>query len=188
MKVRMIRARMNFYPRSPCGERPLIMAYNIIVGKISIHALLAESDTSRTLESSYNSYFYPRSPCGERQESQPPCARPTKDFYPRSPCGERLFQPFQRPAHPHFYPRSPCGERLAILQQATLQNSNFYPRSPCGERPIWGRAFTVNPVISIHALLAESDPEKSESLTTYLISIHALLAESDRTILLDYQR
>ena len=34
--------------------------------------------------------------------------------------------------------------------------------------------------ISIHALLAESDvPEKSESLTTYLISIHALLAESD---------
>ena len=33
--------------------------------------------------------------------------------------------------------------------------------------------------ISIHALLAESDPVKSESLTTYLISIHALLAESD---------
>ena len=33
----------------------------------------------------------------------------------------------------------------------------FYPRSPCGER----------------------QPEKSESLTTYLISIHALLAESD---------
>ena len=34
---------------------------------ISIHALLAESD-----------------------ESQPLCARPTRDFYPRSPCGERL--------------------------------------------------------------------------------------------------
>ena len=46
----------------------------------------------------------------------------------------------------------------------------------CGQYCIHARA------ISIHALLAESDPEKSESLTTYFISIHALLAESDTVV------
>ena len=36
---------INFYPRSPCGER-LINTYHRIFGEgISIHALLAESDT-----------------------------------------------------------------------------------------------------------------------------------------------
>ena len=33
---------------------------------ISIHALLAESDTLRQLQSALRGYFYPRSPCGER--------------------------------------------------------------------------------------------------------------------------
>mgnify|MGYP006954365810 CR=1 FL=1 len=33
---------------------------------ISIHALLAESDSSRIISSSITAYFYPRSPCGER--------------------------------------------------------------------------------------------------------------------------
>ena len=38
----------------------------------------------------------------------------------------------------------------------------------------------TNPVISIHALLAESDcPELLKLLHHMLISIHALLAESD---------
>ena len=34
---------------------------------ISIHALLAESDTSRQLPATEPPNFYPRSPCGERQ-------------------------------------------------------------------------------------------------------------------------
>ena len=33
----------------------------------------------------------------------------------------------------------------------------FYPRSPCGERPSEGRAAKATTLISIHALLAESD-------------------------------
>ena len=36
--------------------------------------------------------------------------------------------------------------------------SHFYPRSPCGERPLPSRASTAFRRISIHALLAESDP------------------------------
>ena len=35
---------------------------------ISIHALLAESDTLRQLQSALCGYFYPRSPCGERRQ------------------------------------------------------------------------------------------------------------------------
>ena len=37
----------NFYPRSPCGERHIILQRIRIVNNISIHALLAESDRAR---------------------------------------------------------------------------------------------------------------------------------------------
>ena len=37
----------NFYPRSPCGERPILAEENIESYDISIHALLAESDLSQ---------------------------------------------------------------------------------------------------------------------------------------------
>ena len=38
----------NFYPRSPCGERPLTPARMSLRLLISIHALLAESDATLT--------------------------------------------------------------------------------------------------------------------------------------------
>ena len=78
---------------------------------------------------------------------------------------------------------------------------NFYPRSPCGERQKGGglktaallflstlslrRATQAGPAlhrlqnISIHALLAESDPRTELTPPLFWISIHALLAESD---------
>ena len=81
--------RNNFYPRSPCGERPELdtLAYNPPF--ISIHALLAESDFKILVESQRYNDFYPRSPCGERL-----CVRcfgcfGPANFYPRTPCGER---------------------------------------------------------------------------------------------------
>ena len=57
----------HFYPRSPCGERLMIREPTAPRDNISIHALLAESDTylSILLQKYFN--FYPRSPCGERQ-------------------------------------------------------------------------------------------------------------------------
>ena len=55
----------------------------------------------------------------------------------------------------------------------------FYPRSPCGERR-WLRCWKLAARdISIHALLAESDPANWFDLWGWAISIHALLAESD---------
>ena len=37
----------NFYPRSPCGERQANAVDQILPGHISIHALLAESDSTK---------------------------------------------------------------------------------------------------------------------------------------------
>ena len=84
----------NFYPRSPCGERHNESAPNrpeeqflstlslrratrrggvpcYLDNIISIHALLAESDSNESSEHTNNSNFYPRSPCGERQTLAP---------------------------------------------------------------------------------------------------------------------
>ena len=77
-----------FYPRSPCGERQAQDGYKDTVTEflstlslrrathirstshvrrgISIHALLAESDSYSQHVTWPSGYFYPRSPCGER--------------------------------------------------------------------------------------------------------------------------
>ena len=104
----------------------------------------------------------------------------------------------------NFYPRSPCGERLPIvpaelvtlvflstlsLRRATrgghineTKREHFYPRSPCGERLAYPDMIICTNVISIHALLAESDaPRPCYCSMGGHISIHALLAESDPT-------
>ena len=61
---------MDFYPRSPCGERRPKLPANRKGKKISIHALLAESDFTTVLHWYHINNFYPRSPCGERRASQ----------------------------------------------------------------------------------------------------------------------
>ena len=61
-----------------------------------------------------------------------------------------------------------------------MANLHFYPRSPCGERREAFMALWNEYVISIHALLAESDPAGKVRPWASHISIHALLAESDR--------
>ena len=193
--------QLNFYPRSPCGERRC-------GGK-------ATAPTR---------YFYPRSPCGERRE----CGRPARcslHFYPRSPCGERRraqaahyrdgqisihallaeseprFRPGRRP-YSHFYPRSPCGERrwsgrLAPLVKeisihALLAESDavrwafedwyidFYPRSPCGER--LGLPNVIKLILTFLSTLSlrrATRPFCMFIIAVIKISIHALLAESD---------
>ena len=147
--------RRYFYPRSPCGERRFAISAHCFEGRflstlslrratdvsgvqgyrtlISIHALLAESDTRTWI-----------------MHHQPP------DFYPRSPCGERRQQPDGTTSTTYFYPRSPCGERPILglrpqpperfLSTLSLRRATLYPDSA-----------PTNWAISIHALLAESD-------------------------------
>ena len=145
--------------------------------------------------------FNPRSPCGERPPTHEISRRHAKFQSTLSLRratvwldGERMANVFQS---------------TLSLRRATIQGeqfgwpvSHFNPRSPCGERPdsFWGllrfiqfqstlslrRATSgrancsASPRISIHALLAESDPAPFGSISIAgLISIHALLAESD---------
>ena len=55
-----------FYPHSPCGERHHAVEDKIKTKIISIHTLLAESDSCTTAPKPYQLNFYPHSPCGER--------------------------------------------------------------------------------------------------------------------------
>ena len=176
----MIHHAKNFYPRSPCGERPETVKtsnadtiflstlslrrattdglfFYIGRDRISIHALLAESDRLESFYATPRFYFYPRSPCGERQSSI-----------------EEVSKYVVISIHALLAESDPpmCFTRqmlLIISIHALLAESDvrlsgplhgiyhFYPRSPCGERP-WARGSRVTYIeISIHALLAESD-------------------------------
>ena len=168
-----------FYPRSPCGERRNHHHRHAGHGRISIHALLAESDAILLLLYFMTSLFL----------STLSLRRATQSRGPPAGIG------------PNFYPRSPCGERPRLFYDLTFK-INFYPRSPCGERHQWWCCGNAGGGISIHALLAESDrhplavrgstaqflstlslrratPPGSTPGRTAKISIHALLAESD---------
>ena len=146
---------------------------------ISIHALLAESDSLNFTILPVLFYFYPRSPCGERLLTG------------GSSCDDG-----------NFYPRSPCGERRSN-QPVTMRTWKFLSTLSLRRATQAANGLAnAPPEISIHALLAESDTrrtyhkdESQEFLSTLslrratafsfallystTISIHALLAESD---------
>ena len=168
----------NFYPRSPCGERhcyadnyigtqkflstlslrratymymikhinhtflstlSLRRATVTMDGKmhdigISIHALHAESDSSQATSTFICIHFYPRSPCGERLSSR--CAETAKASFLstlslRRATVEKIIT---------FYP--PVFLSTLSLRRATTMQIVI---------------IVVDTVISIHALLAESD-------------------------------
>ena len=126
---------------------------------ISIHALLAESD------------------------SKDPCIHTSCwNFYPRSPCGERPYlNCFVQKHTEKISIHALLAESDRHWQTGQSRTRHFYPRSPCGERPVHHRRRVLRYDISIHALLAESDAPKLRLRVPFLISIHALLAESDST-------
>ena len=170
---------------------------------ISIHALLAESDRRPDrLWRAYHGNFYPRSPCGERRPdnfvrgghfrflSTLSLRRATGIVPIRYGFGATFlstlslrratfFAIFKPQILTYFYPRSPCGERRhwqtgqsrtrQFLSTLSLRRATVGDTPPC-----------CGCMISIHALLAESDLTFTFTLILLsVISIHALLAESD---------
>ena len=78
-----------------------------------------------------------------------------------------------------FYPRSPCGERLHNAGPLPTVCRDFYPRSPCGERPKELTLAAKNAVfLSTLSLRRATHPDHGNP-RRLVISIHALLAESD---------
>ena len=122
-----------FYPRSPCGERPLIAAtFNPETG-ISIHALLAESDSGSVPRCAWHNLFLStlslrRATTGTtsagKQQSisiHALLAESDGDWLDTWDSGDISIHallaesdggcPCHTPPASYFYPRSPCGER-----------------------------------------------------------------------------
>ena len=100
-----------FYPRSPCGERRPPAPPRREFYKISIHALLAESDccscTAHNRQSQFLSTLSLRRATARKNSGCPYLpisihALLAESDHPRF---------FGTAPHIYFYPRSPCGER-----------------------------------------------------------------------------
>ena len=141
----------NFYPRSPCGERP-----------VNFHPKTGKS------------HFYPRSPCGERRESQPLSARPTTDFYPRSPCGERRGQ--QQTQEPgigiSIHALLAESDRNGYLQTRQLYAISIHALLAESDTPTMTNLYSY--LISIHALLAESDSKPKDLKSRRIVFLSTL--------------
>ena len=146
-----------FYPRSPCGERPIAGRITSKGTKISIHALLAESDAFDVLavsavlisihallaESDEGANSLADAPpqisihallaeSDERRHKKHLISQ-VISIHALLAESDASNQPERQGQH-DFYPRSPCGERPNRAGLNIRQIQNFYPRSPCGER------------------------------------------------------
>ena len=109
---------------------------------------------------------------------------PTRRFLSTLSLRRATAVNIQRPAAKNdFYPRSPCGERRRGRLNSSGIQIFLSTLSLRRATPTGGQTFEIN-LISIHALLAESDTEAQSEAVTTLISIHALLAESDNSRIL----
>ena len=168
----------HFYPRSPCGERPGSLAEVAKYATISIHALLAESDVKHLRQVLIQLYFYPRSPCGERLcLAKPLYASWIISIHALLAESDRAHF-VGIVGHIYFYPRSPCGER-PLRTIGMSSHLHFYPRSPCGERLCFPISSAVSPLFLSTLSLRRATVLHSLSQPLAIISIHALLAESD---------
>ena len=147
-----------FYPRSPCGERPTVHIALRACSTISIHALLAESDSGDPALERYDAQFL--STLSLRRATVFVCV---------------ICQRLAISIH-------------ALLAESDNQQgvenmrlSNISIHALLAESDAAYVAKTGMTEISIHALLAESDHVGAGTIQTpSQISIHALLAESDQ--------
>ena len=125
----------DFYPRSPCGERlAYVFAAGNKAGAISIHALLAESDRQRRhckkLRRSFLSTLsLRRATYGALKHVH------EKEISIHALLAESDMVIIS------FHPRADLFLSTLSLRRATVLTAgplcppkNFYPRSPCGER------------------------------------------------------
>ena len=169
---------------------------------ISIHALLAESDSVSYVINNVIDNFYPRSPCGERLRALDG-SKSSIEISIHALLAESDALQFKPPIKSHdFYPRSPCGERpittiticivliflsTLSLRRATLRLMYFWPSGRLflstlslrrATRALKARKPSIHvflSTLSLRRATVKSTPEDAKRW----ISIHALLAESD---------
>ena len=127
-------AGKDFYPRSPCGERPkcflTIFAVTLFLSTLSVWRATLFGQSCKLTELN----FYPRSPCGERQQYVLDAVRERIFLSTLSVWRATSKRPLFLFSYGNFYPRSPCGERQRRGPPRRQKRRDFYPRSPCGER------------------------------------------------------
>ena len=171
----------HFYPRSPCGERPHGALGLQAHQGISIHALLAESDLlilpSRFTRSAFLSTLSLRR--ATRRDANIWHRR--LYFYPRSPCGERPTYVFVITPTPWISIHALLAESDRSKPLSRQRPSKFLStlslRRATRRRPVY---------TAIDAFLSTLSLRRATTSlvvigTNCVISIHALLAESDST-------
>ena len=147
----------NFYPRSPCGERRRESSFRCVLSGISIHALLAESDSHLSKFNTSQRVFL--STLSLRRATFLHCTTYLNCslFLSTLSLRRATVAPVLAVGRAgYFYPRSPCGERLT---QTDLANrTKLFLSTLSLRRATHYDNYNLHCVeISIHALLAESD-------------------------------
>ena len=167
-----------FYPRSPCGER-LLMRCRLMRNRRFLSTLSLRRATQWRRSVKLFRQFL--STLSLRRATTPlrTAALHIRDFYPRSPCGERrkIRNP-SRPGKINFYPRSPCGERLTSVVSST--GTIGFLSTLSLRRATVKKTITFYPPIFLSTLSLRRATRYSGLFDSFdVISIHALLAESD---------
>ena len=169
----------DFYPRSPCGERLVtvgLLMYNLYFyprspcGERLMHALkfanfvlflstLSLRRATRTFKRNQlqNSDFYPRSPCGERHHYLIPRIGTLRFLSTLSLRRATVIREPTATGNDKFLSTLSLRRATESRQPSGRPTTYFYPRSPCGERHAKLNIRQIQKIISIHALLAESD-------------------------------
>ena len=127
-------AFLNFYPRPPRGGRRTILISKEWRKTISIHALLAEGDSSVPAVASFHPYFYPRPPRGGRPGTE------------GDPLDLAKFL------------STPSARRATGLQKLAIESDTLFLSTPSARRAT--RLISIGSDfngISIHALREEGD-------------------------------
>ena len=124
----------NFYPRSPCGERPSAADSSSICSSFLSTLSLRRATFKNHIFFNHHNLFLSTLSLRRATELNSSWISSIKNFYPRSPCGERLKN------HIFFNHHNLFLSTLS-LRRATLIDD----------------VSTGGKIISIHALLAESD-------------------------------
>ncbi len=102
--------------------------------KISIHALLAESDHTHVGQPCTSRHFYPRSPCGERLAALHVAGQLHNISIHALLAESDLLKALPLPRWHPFLSTLSLRRATAPQMAYRLYNKYFYPRSPCGER------------------------------------------------------
>ena len=146
-----------FYPRSPCGERRGTLPRRCRSGLISIHALLAESDSIRLAGAASPPNISIHALLAESDASLWISEPSAKIFLSTLSLRRATVWPHQRHFPVDISIHALLAESDNSLLTSVVSSADFYPRSPCGERPQKRYHGSPPAGISIHALLAESD-------------------------------